>query len=1047
VRTRSLHVVHVGAVLAWGGCQEEPYLISVAQPPALGQTVCSLGSDLRLGAGALGCLADGGTRATGEAGTSFAFGDFDGDGLEDAAIGMPGCSERNSSGPDYEQVGAVLVCWGRAPDSNGSCGTADWSCTLLRDPVRDPQGNPIAGARFGQSLAAWEIDGRLSPATSSGPRHELVVGVPGFLDSALDVRMGAVRGFVLQHGPSSPVNAWWSAPSRLPQIPTLPAVGKLEGARLGSALAVGDFSPPSPTSNVFSSIAAGAPGYSHFDAAAVEHKRLGAVEIFHSLDDQIFWNPDYPTPEGNSGSDYRVPDPFIAVGSTVYLPSRICDQPTAGPDDVLADGSGQWCDGAEFGAALATGRLLEDREADEDEDGERDHLADLVVGAPGSPGRVGEPGSGHVEVLSGLGLLGSGTSGPIPSFGDPSDGDLYIDSQVAQTHPGQGAIPWGVHSWDLAPEGSGGPDQAGDRYGAALAVTDLVPTLFADDSTVDHKHWRDELVIGVPGEDVYWEYQVGGTSSGTWLGPAVDAGMFCIYQHGDEDILPVGWEPGDDDDSAPPLPELVGKPDGSVPSERQQYCVGLETNPGVPEGGVFGQPNEYAYLGSSIVAGRLSTWDPDFQVAVGAPGPRYPEPHGPPQGDDDDSAAPGDDDDSAVPGDDDDSAGPGDDDDSACASPPRPGTCVAEVDEGRVYVFHFASVFDEGSVFSVDIANESYASSNTGPRGQGVTPGYVGLTAVHPLPSSPGPTGTPARFGAALGLHDIDCGGHPDLFVGAPDTRLGTAIDDVVVARWGRSLAEHADWFYVHQWEGQIGGETERLKIVVAPTGEGSGYAYLWSDTNDAWSFEIIDVGDDDDSAGDDDDSASSELTPCFAYPFNMVSLEGPIYGVPYSYPGAAVPNLFPCSGVPAPEVEWSTPSGDRWARFGPPRALPLRSFGFAAEDAYTLLQIDLNELGEETGLFALAAAAAAAHDPPFTLPAWPDPWLLDLEIQKVGSTAGSIDLCPALTAVGFPLPTSLLNGEAFPDCEQLNDGVFGTSRWRLSPDAEPLTCDEPWVP
>ncbi|HTJ41730.1 MAG TPA: FG-GAP-like repeat-containing protein [Kofleriaceae bacterium] len=141
-------------------------------------------------------------------GAALAAGDFDGDGVDDLAVGIP----RRTVGGKTD-AGAVQVLHGRA---NGTFTTGKlWTAGAV------PTGVVTQGARFGASLTAADLDPDLvrgyadlavgAPGTSATANGEvfLMRGGPGGLDLTTPIKIGAPAGDA--------------------------------GARFGDALAAGDF--------------------------------------------------------------------------------------------------------------------------------------------------------------------------------------------------------------------------------------------------------------------------------------------------------------------------------------------------------------------------------------------------------------------------------------------------------------------------------------------------------------------------------------------------------------------------------------------------------------------------------------------------------------------------------------------------------------------------------------------------------------------------------------------------------------------------------------
>jgi hypothetical protein len=99
-------------------------------------------------------------------GFSLAAGDFNGDGLDDLAVGAPGVSV-NGQGA----AGAVFLFY--SAGSNFPSGS-EW--TMVEGEQFSPAGNPAAGDYFGYAVAAGNFDGDLD---GSRPIEDLAIGAPG----------------------------------------------------------------------------------------------------------------------------------------------------------------------------------------------------------------------------------------------------------------------------------------------------------------------------------------------------------------------------------------------------------------------------------------------------------------------------------------------------------------------------------------------------------------------------------------------------------------------------------------------------------------------------------------------------------------------------------------------------------------------------------------------------------------------------------------------------------------------------------------------------
>lgn len=147
-------------------------------------------------------------------GSSITSGDFDGDGRDDLAVGVPG--EDLKGGPD---AGAVTILYGSGAGITPS-GSRQFS------QAGTVKGKPQANDRFGTAVAAGDFNG--------DGRDDLAIGVPGE-----DLKKGSDAG---------QVNILYAGPNGLRKTDNVKfsQAGKVNGAverddRFGSSLAVGDF--------------------------------------------------------------------------------------------------------------------------------------------------------------------------------------------------------------------------------------------------------------------------------------------------------------------------------------------------------------------------------------------------------------------------------------------------------------------------------------------------------------------------------------------------------------------------------------------------------------------------------------------------------------------------------------------------------------------------------------------------------------------------------------------------------------------------------------
>jgi hypothetical protein len=373
-------------------------------------------------------------------GFALATGDFNGDGADDLATGIP--LDDGLFGAPIADMGAVVVRYG-IPGKGLDTDVAD---TFLSQLQNGSPSDPNPGEKFGRALAAGDFNG--------DGIDDLAIGVPRDLNGD-EIASGAVE---IHYG--LPTGIQLAAEHFLAYGGALDLVG-FDNDRLGDVLAAGDFD-----GNGYDDLAVGAPGRT-------------IVHVLHGGPGGLLPFSGYHIYQGFQG----IPD---------------IDEP-----------------GDEFGAALNVG----------DFDG--DDRDDLAIGVPG------EDDVGAILVLFGsdFGLIygnrvwwGQGDTGGVGESGDQFgialgsgdfDGDGYDDLVVGAPYEdlvesgplvdagectllygsGAGAPNWfNVARTSHFQQGSlflgGGYDEAGDRFGWALAAGDF------------DRDGHDDLAVGHPGENL-----------------------------------------------------------------------------------------------------------------------------------------------------------------------------------------------------------------------------------------------------------------------------------------------------------------------------------------------------------------------------------------------------------------------------------------------------------------------------------------------------------------------------------------------------------------
>jgi hypothetical protein len=372
-------------------------------------------------------------------GSSMTWGDFDGDGIGDLAVGAP------NDGVDAVVAGGVVnVMYGT---TSGLTGTGS---QLWYQDVAGVEGTAQARDHFGKAVAAGDFNG--------DGWDDLAVGVPGDLGDAgvVNVLYGSKTGLT-----ATGDHLWYQ------DAPGVPGVSQ-KGDQFGAALAVGYFN-----GDRYADLAVGAPGDTINGA-----KRAGVVIVLHGSASGLRGEGSQAWSQNSKGilGKARAGDRFgasVASGDfdgngrddlAVGVPGeRVAARPGAGAVNIVfGRPSGLWAGGDELwhqdkagipGVARRNDRLGSSVAAgDVDSDG----FHDLAIGVPGE--RAGGAGGAGAAVTMFGGKDGLTTNG------------------VVLWRQGFGAL--------------GATSEKEDRFGAALRFADL------------DGDGHDDLVVALPGEDL-----------------------------------------------------------------------------------------------------------------------------------------------------------------------------------------------------------------------------------------------------------------------------------------------------------------------------------------------------------------------------------------------------------------------------------------------------------------------------------------------------------------------------------------------------------------
>jgi hypothetical protein len=464
-------------------------------------------------------------------GKALAVGDFDDDGFDDLAIGVPGDNFRDFPhlGDFANDTGAVHIVYGSA-QGLVSLGNA----TFAQQSGGDISGFPEDDDEFGSALSAFDVNG--------DGADDLLVGEPGSRESGLywtlpdaagsiTVLLGASGEGIVDTGSlgtsqtdmpecesAEENDRFGGAVQGIDGTSVIFAASPNEGVETGSFGSQGRVHRLSVNSSSITGGCGSADLHQNIDGISGSNEdgdRFGAALGQGDFNDDSIADLVIGVPGEDMGS-------IAAAGSITILPGNL--SPTGSPRWLPTDSVTFNQNSADLLGAAAAGDRWGSAFASADFD--RDGFGDLAIGAPGDDNGTGV-GAGVVQVLYGSpeGLNGVGDqiwsqAGAI--VGGPEAGDLFGSALAAGDFDGDGAfdLAVGVPGENFtAPVGSSGavtviygrlgfgldfPDnqffdqdsaglldtaEPGDTFGQALAVGDF------------NHDGRDDLAVGVPGEN------------------------------------------------------------------------------------------------------------------------------------------------------------------------------------------------------------------------------------------------------------------------------------------------------------------------------------------------------------------------------------------------------------------------------------------------------------------------------------------------------------------------------------------------------------------